>query len=139
MQFISGVMLLSVFHLAVPSHDLDKSKAFYTNVFGAKVGREYPHYVIFNFFGHQFVTHLKPEQIDINPQMYPRHYGIILDNKNDFDLLYERCKKNGASFFEDLFERYKDQHGWHFSFFVYDPSNNLIELKYYVNKKDIFN
>ncbi len=130
---------MSIFHLAVPSDNLENSKEFYTNVFGAKVGREYPSYVIFKFFGHQFVTHLKPEQIDKNPQMYPRHYGIILDNKNEFDLLYDKCKKADVPFFEDLFERYKNKHGWHFSFFVYDPSNNLIEIKYYVNERDVFN
>lgn len=130
---------MTIFHLAVPSHDLNVSKEFYIKTFGAKVGREYPHYVIFDFFGHQFVTHLKPDQIDKNPQMYPRHYGIILDSKSDFDELYDRCKKAKAQFFEDLFERYKEQSGWHFSFFVSDPSNNLIEIKHYINKQDIFN
>ena len=49
---------MSIFHLAIPSHDLALSKEFYVNSFGAIVGREYGHYVIFNFFGHQVVAHL---------------------------------------------------------------------------------
>lgn len=130
---------MSIFHLAVPSHNLKETKDFYTNVFGLSVGREYPHYIIFDFFGHQFVTHLNPEGIDNKPAMYPRHYGIILDDKKIFDELYKNCKDANAPFFEDLFERYKDQKGWHFSFFVSDPSNNLIEMKHYVNPTDIFN
>ncbi len=129
---------MSIFHLAMPSHDLALTKEFYTKAFGAKVGREYPHYVIFNFFGHQAVAHLDPEGMAKEVKMYPRHYGIILENKADFDRSYELCKKAKAPFFEELFERYQNLAGWHFSFFVSDPSNNLIELKYYVNQADIF-
>jgi uncharacterized protein len=129
---------MSIFHLAIPSHDLALTKEFYTSAFGATVGREYPHYVIFNFFGHQVVTHLDAEGISKEVKMYPRHYGIILENKDDFDKIYNLCKKANAPFFEELFERYQNVPGWHFSFFVSDPSNNLIELKYYVNQADIF-
>ena len=127
------------FHLAIPSADLAKSKQFYTQSLGATIGREYDHYVIFNFFDHQVVTHLNPHGVDKEVKMYPRHYGMIFDNKAEFDSVYERCKATDAPFFEDLFERYQNQPGWHFSFFVSDPSNNLIEMKYYVNQNDIFN
>lgn len=129
---------MSIFHLAIPSHDLNLSKDFYTRTFGAKIGREYAHYVIFNFFGHQVVTHLNPEGVSKEVKMYPRHYGIILTNKDDFDQIYKMCKEAEAPFFEELFERFQGKQGWHFSFFVSDPSNNLIELKYYVNQSDIF-
>ncbi|MBX3486360.1 MAG: VOC family protein [Candidatus Paracaedibacteraceae bacterium] len=130
---------MSIFHLAIPSHDLTASKEFYTKAFGATVGREYPHYVIFNFFGHQVVTHHDPKGISETVKMYPRHYGIIFTNRDDFDTIYQLCKEAEAPFFEELFERYQNKKGWHFSFFVSDPSNNLIELKYYVNQDDIFN
>lgn len=130
---------MDCFHLAIPSDNLEKSKEFYTKMFDAKIGREYPHYVIFNFFGHQVVTHLNPEGVSKEVKMYPRHYGIIFEEKESFDRVYSLCKEHGAPFFEDMFERYQNEHGWHFSFFVSDPSNNLIELKYYVNKNDIFN
>lgn len=130
---------MGVFHLAIPTHDLSLSREFYTKAFGASVGREYKHYIIFNFFGHQVVTHLHPEGISKEVKMYPRHYGIIFEKRKDFDKVYKMCKDASISFFEDLFERYQNQSGWHFSFFVSDPSNNLIELKYYVNQSDIFN
>ena len=130
---------MSIFHLAIPSHDLALSKEFYVNSFGAIVGREYGHYVIFNFFGHQVVTHLEETGVSKEVKMYPQHFGLILENKDDFDRIYNLCKKTNAPFFEELFERYQNMAGWHFSFFVSDPSNNLIELKYYVNQEDIFN
>tara|TARA_R110002095_G_scaffold207492_1_gene192518 strand:+ start:286 stop:726 length:441 start_codon:yes stop_codon:yes gene_type:complete len=125
---------MSIFHLAIPSHNLALSKEFYTKCFEANVGREYDQYIIFNFFGHQVVTHLKPDEIPKDVKMYPRHYGIILETRGNFDKIYSLCKQEKAPFFVDLFERYQNEKGWHFSFFVSDPSNNLIELKYYVDK-----
>lgn len=130
---------MNVFHLAIPTHDISLAKEFYTKAFGASIGREYDDYVIFNFLGHQVVTHLNPSKVDQEVTMYPRHYGIIFDKKEDFDSVYARCQGTKVPFFEDLFERYQNKRGWHFSFFVSDPSNNLIELKYYVNPEDIFN
>lgn len=130
--------MMSIFHLAIPSHDLELSKDFYTSCFNAKIGREYDQYVVFNFFGHQVVTHLNPEGICKAPKMYPRHYGIILEERKSFDKIHTLCKEAQAPFFQDLFERYPGQPGHHFSFFVSDPSNNLIELKFYVNTQDIF-
>lgn len=129
---------MSIFHLAVPTHDIALSKAFYTEALGAKIGREYDNYVIFDFFGHQLVAHLHPDLIEKDVKMYPRHHGIIMTNREDFDRTYELCKKAKAPFFEDLFERFQNQKGWHYSFFVSDPSNNLVEFKYYVNEQDIF-
>lgn len=130
---------MTIFHLALPTHDPNQSKEFYTKSVGATIGREYDHYVIFNFFGHQVVTHLNPEGVSKEITMYPRHYGIIFDKKEDFDAAYKKCKDTSAPFFEDFFERYKEQHGWHFSFFISEPSNNLIEMKYYMSPQDIFN
>lgn len=130
---------MQTFHLAIPTHNISLSKEFYTKALGASIGREYDDYVIFNFFGHQVVVHLNPAKIDTEVMMYPRHYGIIFNNRQDFDQTYEMCKQENTPFFENLFERFKNKPGWHFSFFVSDPSNNLIEFKYYVNQNDIFN
>lgn len=129
---------MQTFHLAIPTHDLALAKAFYTAAFGASIGREYAHYTVFNFFGHQLVTHLAPEEIPTAVRMYPRHYGIIFSQKAEFDQIYQQCKISHAPFFKDLFERYRYEQGWHWSFFVSDPSDNLIELKFYMQERDIF-
>lgn len=129
---------MSIFHLAIPSHDLSLSKTFYTQIFDVQVGREYPSYIIFDYFGHQLVCHLAPDEIPTQVKMYPRHFGIICDAKKEFEGIYARAKDSKANFFQELFERYAGKDGWHQSFFLIDPSNNLIEMKYYFNKKDIF-
>jgi extradiol dioxygenase family protein len=129
---------MSIFHLAVPVNDLSETKKFYQQFFGVEVGREYDRYVIFNFLGHQLVCHRDPENVPKTVSMYPRHYGIIFEDKNIFDQVYQRCKENNAPFFEELFERFINEPGWHYSFFVQDPANNLLEFKYYVNQSDIF-
>jgi hypothetical protein len=132
-------MASAIFHLAIPSKDLVASKNFYNGVLEAAVGREYSNYIIFNFFGHQLVCHLDPEKVDKEVQMYPRHFGIILDDSLKFQQVYENSKKKNAHFFEELFERFQNKPGWHSSFFLVDPSNNLIEFKHYKNQTDITN
>lgn len=130
---------MTMFHLAIPSHNLEKSKDFYEAVLNQKAGRAYKDYVVFNFFGHQLVCHLDPTGIDKEVKMYPRHFGIIFDTKETLLETYQKAKESDASFYEDLFERFVDQPGWHWSFFLIDPSNNLIEFKYYQYADQILN
>ena len=128
---------MTIFHLAIPSDNLEKSKIFYEGILNQRAGREYDDYVVFNFFGHKFVCHLDPSSIDKEVKMSPRHFGIILNKKEDLLKLYENSKEKNASFYEDLFERFTDKPGWHWSFFLIDPSNNLIEFKYYQHAKQV--
>lgn len=132
------VYMTMIFHLAIPIHDIPLAKDFYTSVFQATVGREYPGYVIFNFFGHQVVGHMTKGCETQEVSMYPRHFGVIPETYDDFETLYQRAKEKSAPFFEERFERFKDKPGWHETFFVMDPSKNLIEVKYYHDKEYIF-
>lgn len=126
------------FHLAVPTHDIGLAKKFYSDGLGANIGREYPDYVIFDFFGHQLVCHTSEVDLNAPVSMYPRHFGIIVDHQSLFDIIYEKAKKANLRFFEKKFERYKNSPAWHWSFFLIDPSNNLIEFKYYKNQNLVF-
>lgn len=45
------------FHLALPTADLERARAFYTAVLGCGVGRSASHWVDLDFFGHQLVLH----------------------------------------------------------------------------------
>lgn len=45
------------FHLAIPVDDIDKARAFYGGVLGLSEGRSAEHWVDWNFYGHQVVTH----------------------------------------------------------------------------------
>jgi uncharacterized protein len=119
-----------VFHLAIPCKDLDETIAFYENL-GCKLARRYDDRVTFNFFGDQVVCHLNPENIDETPKMYPRHYGITFVDRPEFDQTLERATDSNLPFFQELMVRFKGRREEHVTFFLIDPSNNLLEFKYY--------
>ena len=128
---------MSIFHLAIPSANLAESEHFYGNIMGFKIGRTYPQYSIFNFYGHQLVCHLEPNEIPQEVKMYPRHFGLIFTDKSEFENLYQRCKEQNVPFYQEMFERFPQKTGWHASFFIVDPHNNLLEFKWYKNPEDI--
>ena len=48
------------FHLAIPVSSLDNARSFYGDVLGLSQGRSSDEWIDWNFFGHQFVTHVAP-------------------------------------------------------------------------------
>ncbi|KTD21392.1 VOC family protein [Legionella londiniensis] len=124
---------IQVFHLAIPCSDLDEAQDFYINKLGCKLARRYHDRITVNFFGDQLVCHLAPEEIDAQPKMYPRHFGITFVDKSKFDELHSKAKENKAHFFQDLFVRFPGRKEEHYTFFLQDPSNNLLEFKYYLD------
>ena len=78
-------MKINRFHLAFPVNDLNASKEFYTKILSCKIGRESETWVDFDFYGHQIVAHLAPEECKLNMKNYVdgdmvscRHFGVIL-------------------------------------------------------------
>src|ERR1700749_589325 len=74
------------FHLAFPVRDLAEARAFYGGLLGCREGRSSDEWVDFDFFGHQIVTHLSPDEVGhkahnvVDGDAVPvRHFGIILD------------------------------------------------------------
>lgn len=125
----------SNFHLAIPSKDIQESIEFYRSL-GCEIGRLTNQFAIINFQDVQVVCH-KVDEIEQAPQMYPRHFGIIIKNNNH--LYREWVKHVGKPYvFEELFHRYKGKPEEHTTFFLKDPSNNLIEFKWYKNQELIF-
>ncbi|WP_300399450.1 VOC family protein, partial [uncultured Sphingobium sp.] len=73
------------FHLAFPVDDLEAARAFYLGVLGCNEGRSSDEWVDFDFFGHQIVAHLAPEETGavkanaVDGHGVPvRHFGIVL-------------------------------------------------------------
>lgn len=127
-----------IFHLAIPCRDLDEARKFYVELLGCRLARYYSDRITLDFFGDQVVCHLAPDRIDIEPQIYPRHFGITLRHKRDFDDLLAKVRNAGADFFKDLFIRFQGEREEHWTFFLRDPSNNLLEFKYYINEEMMF-
>src|SRR5579885_1762034 len=77
---------LPPFHLAFPVRSLEEARAFYGDLLGCPEGRSSDAWVDFDFYGHQIVAHLAPEELrasathDVDGDAVPvRHFGVILD------------------------------------------------------------
>jgi extradiol dioxygenase family protein len=128
-------------HLAIPCRDLEECEKFYVEL-GCEIGRKLDTSLIINFFGGvQLVPHMSSEwTASDNVKMYPRHFGVILSSPTpyeDLDVIWNRLK-NSDRVFEGLFTRNEGKFAEHRTFFILDPSNNLIEFKAYKNESSIF-
>ena len=132
------------FHLAFPVKDLDQTKIFYLNILGCSLGRESLKWVDFNLFGHQIVAHLSPEdcgsinrnQVD-GDKIPARHFGVIL-NWDVWENLIKSIKEKDIVFYIKPKIRFKNKKGEQGTFFVLDPSENVLEFKSFKNDSMVF-
>ena len=94
-------MSLSPFHLAIPVQNLQECRQFYTNILNFTEGRSSDHWVDYNFFGHQLVIHLKPQNNDdahsniVDGKEVPvPHFGVVL-NWEEFHEFSTALKRKG--------------------------------------------
>jgi len=126
-----------VFHLAIPSADLNESAEFYSKL-GCRIARRYDDRVTVELLGHQVVCHLSPDKIDRHPQMYPRHFGITFTEEGHFERILSTAIEHNVEFFQKPFIRFKGLPEEHRAFFLKDPSNNLLEFKYYCDPRMVY-
>ncbi|MRX72484.1 glyoxalase [Bacillus lacus] len=126
-----------VFHLAIPCKDLDETAAYYEGL-GCRLARRYADRVTFDFFGDQLVCHLNPDEIDAEPKMYPRHFGVTFTNIGEFNDLLEWALKKDLPFFQKPMLRFEGRKEEHITFFLIDPANNLLEFKYYNDAEMVY-
>lgn len=121
-----------VFHLAIPTHDLDEAVEFYVGKLGCHLARRYADRITLDFFGDQVVCHLSPPEL-CEPQgsLYPRHFGVTFRHREDFDRVLFLSVQRDLPFFATVQPRFKDSVEEHLTFVLRDPSNNLIEFKHY--------
>lgn len=133
------------FHLAIPVDDLGKARAFYGTLMGCAEGRSSEHWVDFDFFGHQLVVHLSPEECggsaatnSVDGKAVPvRHFGVVLDRKNWTDLA-ERLTAAQVDFIIAPGVRFKGEPGEQGTFFFCDPAGNALEFKYFDDPGQLF-
>jgi len=127
------------FHLAFPSHDLELCRQFYIEGLGFTMGRHSQHAMIINCADNQLVAH----RVDVLPSeqesIYPRHFGLIFDHLEDYQALIQRIKLHAMPFHIPPKLRFAGSRLEHHSFFLKDPSNNLLEFKHYRYPSAIFN
>lgn len=128
----------NVFHLAIPCRDLDEAVEFYVDRLGCKLARRYDDRITLDFFGDQLVCHLAPEEIDRSPKMYPRHFGVTFRERNEYDNLLKLARQRGLKFFQEPMARFDGRIEEHTTFFLVDPSNNLLEFKHYLDSRMMY-
>jgi extradiol dioxygenase family protein len=127
----------NVFHLAIPCADLDAARDFYEKL-GCPTARRYDDRITLNFFGDQVVCHLCPDGVDPTPKMYPRHFGVTLRDRVDYERILEAVHASGLHFFKEPFVRFAGLPEEHHTFFLIDPSNNLLEFKFYADPSKMY-
>ena len=132
------------FHLAFPVIDLESTRKFYTEVLGCTLGRESNKWIDFNLFGHQIVAHFSPDECistnanKVDGDMVPsRHFGVIL-SWDRWKALCKKIKKQKLTFMIEPKIRFKNLKGEQGTFFIQDPSDNVLEFKSFKNDFMVF-
>ena len=77
------------FHLAFPVRDLEEARRFYGELLGCTEGRSAPgKWCDFNFYGHQIVAHVAPEECGVTD-------GKTIRSLTSFKFLFKSifCRK----------------------------------------------
>ena len=124
-----------IIHIAIPCWDLEVAEDFYGRKLGCNIGRKYKDRISVDFWGAQLVCHLSPRPDERDLALYPRHFGLTFRKEVDFDSFYERVKKVDVRLAKDKFIRFANLPEAHKSFFIADPSDNVIEAKFYFEQR----
>lgn len=127
-----------IFHLAIPINNLEEAKNFYCDGLGALVGRESPQAAILNFYGHQVVLHMTRDPLTPQKGIYPRHFGLVFTEKDDWEEVLKKAQNHNLSFYQQAKLRFQGELTEHNTFFLEDPCYNLLEFKFYRNWEAVF-
>jgi extradiol dioxygenase family protein len=132
------------FHLAFPVHSIAAAREFYGDLLGCPEGRSSEDWVDFNFYGHQIVAHLAPEETGqarrntVDSHGVPvRHFGIVLPLA-EWEALAARLRAKGVQFLIEPYIRFKGQPGEQATMFFLDPSGNALEVKAFADIIQLF-
>lgn len=134
----------NLFHLAFPVHDLDAARKFYGGVLECEEGRSSDHWIDFNLYGHQIVTHLaengtgvrSTNHVDADHVPVP-HFGIVLP-MDAWKELAEKLESKGVQFVIEPKIRFAGEVGEQATMFFLDPSGNALEFKGFNNLSRVF-
>jgi len=137
-------MAVAPFHLAIPVDDLAKARAFYGDLLGCAEGRSSDHWIDWNFYGHQLVTHVAPERL-LPPVSNPvdghdvpvPHFGVVLDMPS-WQELADRVRAAGIQFVIEPYIRFQGKPGEQATMFFYDAAGNALEFKAFADIEQLF-
>ena len=132
------------FHLALPVKSLDNARKFYGEILGLEQGRSSDDWIDWNFFGHQFVTHVAPEiagvknhsGVDGHNVPVP-HFGVVL-LREDWDDVARKIADSDIEFVIEPYIRFQGKPGEQGTMFFYDYCGKALEFKTFKSDDDIF-
>src|SRR6266481_1023286 len=117
----------ALFHLAFPVSDLAKARRFYGDLLGCPEGRSSDEWVDFDFYGHQIVAHVAPDECGhhatnrVDGKQVPvRHFSAILP-RHDWQALADRLAAAGTDFIVEPYIRFQGEVGEQATMFFLDP------------------
>ncbi|MEY4284906.1 MAG: hypothetical protein RL111_1581 [Pseudomonadota bacterium] len=132
------------FHLAFPVTSLDKARAFYGDLLGCPEGRSSDEWVDFDFYGHQIVAHLAPNEAghhqtnEVDSHNVPvRHFGMVL-TMDQWQSLADKLRAVGTRFVIEPYIRFKGEVGEQATMFLLDPCGNALEFKAFADPSRLF-
>ena len=132
------------FHLAFPVTSLAKARAFYGDLLGCPEGRSSDEWVDFNFYGHQIVAHLSPNEAGhhntsaVDGDNVPvRHFGVVLPMP-EWQALAERLRAASTQFVIEPHVRFQGEVGEQATMFFLDPCGNALEFKAFNDLSQLF-
>ena len=135
---------IPLFHLAFPVKDIAEARTFYGDLLGCREGRSSEAWVDFDFYGHQLVAHLAPEECGhkatsaVDDHQVPvRHFGAILPMV-EWEALAARLKGAKIDFVIEPYVRFKGEVGEQATMFFLDPSGNALEFKSFADMSQVF-
>lgn len=142
-------MPLTPFHIAVQVRDVSEARAFYGERLGFPEGRSAAHWIDFDMFGHQYVTHLNPglgakgrvplleNPVDGHSVPVP-HCGVVMA-MDDWRRFADRVAGVVDQFIIEPYIRFAGEPGEQGTMFFSDPSGNMLEFKGFRDiERDLF-
>ena len=136
--------MISLFHLALPIKNLQKTKEFYVDLLGCTIGRESSNWMDFNFLGHQLTVQVNPEAVCSFPiyrnekSAFPfYHFGAVLTWKDWHDMEV-KLKESKIEFLIEPKIVFRGEVGEQKTMFVEDPNGYGIEFKTFEQDDQVF-
>ena len=114
--------MTALFHVAFPMKNMEETKRFYIEGLGCVLGRESNVALTLNLQGHQLVAQMTTETLEKPRSIYPRHFGLVLTSKEEWQAIANRAKEKQLSFFQDPRTRFAGSPLEHHTFFLEDPA-----------------
>ena len=132
------------FHLAIPVISINEAKTFYCDLLGCVAGNfEEGKWQDVNFWGNELTLHEANEvsdkerhHVDMGAVCVP-HFGVHLD-EDVYMNIKEAVSNSEKGFLDDPYRRFIDDPREQETFFVEDPSGNVLEIKTMKNPETLW-